>query len=167
MENAMSNGDDVRSHRLLIRLGLSVMAFCAAKLLRGLPLAQGAEAGGASPARLLCAYVAWLLAVVAVLSAVAFRRLPRAVADVVDRALMVRAAPFPLVAVCTAHLLRALDEAADHEALVHSPTAAARLVVAYAVWLLALVAALAPVAGLLPPRAVSAVLLTAVIWYFL
>ncbi|XP_074564288.1 uncharacterized protein LOC141820832 [Curcuma longa] len=156
----MGNGDDVRSHRLLIWLGFSVMAFCAAKLLRGLPLAQGAEAGGASPARLLCAYVVWLLAAVAVLSAVAFRRLPRAVSDV-------RAAPFPLVVVCTAHLLRALDEAADHEALVDSPTATARLVVAYAVWLLALVAALAPVAGLRPPRAVSAVLLTAIIWYFL
>ncbi|XP_074564227.1 uncharacterized protein LOC141820776 [Curcuma longa] len=131
------------------------MAFCAAQLL-----------AGASPARLLRAYVAWLLALVAVLSAVAFRRLPRAVADVVDRSLMIRAAPFPLAAVCTAHLLRALAEAADHEALVDSRAAAARLVGAYAVWLLVLVAALAPVAGL-PPRAVSAVLLSAVICYFL
>ncbi|XP_042391505.1 uncharacterized protein LOC121982482 [Zingiber officinale] len=167
MENGMNIGDEVRRHRLLIWLGFSTMAFCAAKLLRTLSLAQGAAAGGASPARLLWAYIAWLAALVAVFSAVALRRLPRAMADVVDRARMVRAAPFPLLAVCTAHLLRVLAEAADHDqALVDSRAAAARLVRAYAVWLLVLVATLAPVAGL-PPRAVSAVRLSAVVACFI
>lgn len=166
----MRKGDGVRSRRLLIWLGFSAMAFCAAQLLHSLPLAQGEAAGGASPAHLLYAYAAWLLAVVAVFLAVAFRRFPRAVADVVDRAVMVRAAPFPLLAVCTAHLLRALAEAADREALVDSSAAAAAdLVGAYSAWLLLLVATLARVAGP-PPRAVPSptlILLSAVIWYLL
>lgn len=166
MEGATSNGDDVRSRRLLIWVSFWVMELCAAQL-----LSQGAEAGGASAARLLCAYAAWLLALVAVLLAVAFQRLPRAIADVVDRALTVRAAPFPLLAFCTDQLLQALAEAADREALVDSRAAApARLVGAYAAWLLVLVATLAPVAGV-PPRAVpSATLMllsAAVIWCFL
>ncbi|XP_074561892.1 uncharacterized protein LOC141818269 [Curcuma longa] len=150
----------------LMWVGFSAMAFWAGELLRALPLAQGG--GGGAAVHLLVPYVMWLLALVVTLTAVARRTLPRAVViDVADH----RLASFLSMAVFAGGLLRALAEVeADDEALLVDAAAVARLVGAYAIFLLALVATLMPVVVGLPRRAIPSatfMLLSAVIWYHL